>query len=499
MNEVRITTSSGELGEAIAAALRASGIEATGHPEGGKPPSEGEPPAIVVVEADPRDSQIEDKISAARGREVRTAVILVGPRPEPEVAVRAMRAGAHDYLFLPLDTEALVATVRAARISRTTILRILDLSDQVHEANRGLKRQAALVADHGRRLEERNRELSLVHEVTQRFSRSLDAAELVRALHEGLAEAVAVRWSCAALDREGAPPRLLVAGEAGPGAEAALDALRAARRLLGKGSSAAGVEPERLEVSGRGARAGSLPASRSPVRRVIRPIGGEGDRAGFLAFAAVEDDRALESRRVVATLVDAASVALANSRRFHLAWERSRRDPLTRLPNREVLAECLDRESQRSGRHGHPLSLLVLDLDRFKEINDRLGHSGGDSVLRAVATILSEVVRGSDLPCRLGGDEFAVLLPDTAPSAAEALAERVRREVERRTERDGSRVTVSVGIAGVSRSGEGGRDLLVQGDEALYDAKRAGRNRVAAYQPRTSASPRAGARAGRRG
>jgi diguanylate cyclase (GGDEF)-like protein len=153
-------------------------------------------------------------------------------------------------------------------------------------------------------------------------------------------------------------------------------------------------------------------------------------------------------------------------------------DPLTGLANRRQFNGVLARELARAQRDKRPVSLIVLDLDHFKTVNDSAGHDAGDEVLRLVAAVLTEHSRTVDLPARLGGEEFALILPDTDAEGGVLVAERLRLEVQRRTKRGGPGVTVSLGVA-CSPSGGRDADALVQdADSALYVAKNGGRDRV---------------------
>lgn len=157
-------------------------------------------------------------------------------------------------------------------------------------------------------------------------------------------------------------------------------------------------------------------------------------------------------------------------------------DALTGIHNKRFLIEFLDRELARSARHRRPLSILMLDIDHFKAINDELGHLGGDVTLRELAATVRANVRREDLFARYGGEEFALVLVETAHQGASELAERIRRLIEKRSfEYEGKKyqVTVSIGVA--STTGEEGltvTELLRRSDEKLYQAKNEGRNKV---------------------
>jgi diguanylate cyclase (GGDEF)-like protein len=157
-------------------------------------------------------------------------------------------------------------------------------------------------------------------------------------------------------------------------------------------------------------------------------------------------------------------------------------DELTGLMNRRAFDTRLREEVARAVRYDTPLSLVMMDLDGFKEINDRYGHTCGDSLLRAVGVLLNSELRTADVAVRFGGDEFALVLPNTTKTDAWAVAEKVRSSLAHltvHTEHDLSvKATVSVGIASVSEHLAHPNDLLEAADKALYRAKRAGRNRV---------------------
>jgi two-component system cell cycle response regulator len=160
-------------------------------------------------------------------------------------------------------------------------------------------------------------------------------------------------------------------------------------------------------------------------------------------------------------------------------------DPLTNLFNRRYMESHVGTLVERSAARGKPLSVLILDIDYFKSINDTYGHDAGDDVLREFADRLKASIRGIDLACRYGGEEFVVVMPDTDVGIAALVAERIRRRIAgaafpidqgRRT----IEVTISVGIAGRLGTQDNASQMLKRADEALYRAKRDGRNRVVA-------------------
>lgn len=153
------------------------------------------------------------------------------------------------------------------------------------------------------------------------------------------------------------------------------------------------------------------------------------------------------------------------------------RDGLTRLFNHATCLEKIDVELRIYQRYGRAASLLMLDVDDFKQINDRHGHQAGDRVLAALGAVIDATTRGSDICCRYGGEEFAVILPATDNEKAGLLAERLRAKAEE-VWPDGRRVTISIGAAACSKDTLTAQDLVQKADEALYQAKAAGKNRV---------------------
>jgi diguanylate cyclase (GGDEF)-like protein len=157
-------------------------------------------------------------------------------------------------------------------------------------------------------------------------------------------------------------------------------------------------------------------------------------------------------------------------------------DSLTGLCNRRQFVALADREVGRFRRYGRPLSMLVLDIDKFKAVNDRFGHDVGDQMIQHVGNLCEENKRNPDAVARVGGEEFAILLPETDLESSCIVAERLRRMVaERPLETGGMRVpvTISVGVAELNPAMTGTSDLMKLADRMLYEAKRSGRNRIA--------------------
>jgi diguanylate cyclase (GGDEF)-like protein len=163
-------------------------------------------------------------------------------------------------------------------------------------------------------------------------------------------------------------------------------------------------------------------------------------------------------------------------------------DPVTGVYNRRHFDRSMEEEIKRANRYGLPLSLLLIDIDHFKRVNDMWGHDIGDLVLKDMGKLILTVVRRTDIVARYGGDEFAIIAPHTTVSVARKLAERLRRVFEKSDimpagkgqDRQRFTVTASIGVAGLNQKGADDVTLVKTADEALYKAKQAGRNRVVA-------------------
>ncbi len=196
--------------------------------------------------------------------------------------------------------------------------------------------------------------------------------------------------------------------------------------------------------------------------------------------------RQQERQRLAMDFAADIALAIANLRLRESLRTQSIRDPLTGLFNRRYLSESLEREVQRSERTKRPLSIIMLDLDRFKPFNDEHGHEAGDALLRSFGRFLLKRTRGADVACRYGGDEFIILLVEADLEIARKRAEELREGFRRITVGHGKykleAISLSMGVVVCPDHGETVEDLLAAADQALYQAKKKGRNQVMVYK-----------------
>jgi diguanylate cyclase (GGDEF)-like protein len=242
-------------------------------------------------------------------------------------------------------------------------------------------------------------------------------------------------------------------------------------------------------------RVNSMWLERWPLSRVYPAVGSVlalGAPLGLLVLRAIQTRSRLDSAWLLAELgrdgagyvyLLCSSILVFALCGFALGLKEERMralmmtDPLTGLYNRRYLQLRLDAEAARVARYGGALSMMIIDVDRLKTINDRLGHETGDRALLLVATAIRASLRASDVAARFGGDEFAVLCPATSAEEARVLAERIRSRLYTLVEE--TLVTVSIGIADLrAQQADAVEQLFPAADRALYQAKAAGRNRV---------------------
>jgi diguanylate cyclase (GGDEF)-like protein len=207
------------------------------------------------------------------------------------------------------------------------------------------------------------------------------------------------------------------------------------------------------------------------------PLVGRGGRIGWLGVFSRDPEARFgdDDVRRLEELAERVAPAIENARRFREARLLADLDSLTGLHNRRYFHETLAREVDRALRYQRRLSLVIVDVDGFKEINDRIGHLAGDAVLAEIADRIRQVVRSADIPCRVGGDEFAVIVPEVEVGQARQLVGRIQRAVSAQPIARAGRVKVSAGVADLQPN-DSPTSLFERGDESLYAAKHVAHN-----------------------
>lgn len=409
-------------------------------------------------------------------------IVMMSALTPEEAAVRTLGLGAADYVRKPFRVRELLARIQAQ-------LRMRSILTSAHETLR--EAQEALSRVRGE-ADQRRHLMDIMHDVTAELS----TGEIYHLLARRVARALGLSQCSVVLTRLGGPPRVAAyAYETGISRDFVLDldkypelktALETGRPVLVENVM---VSPLYRRVREMWAKEGTRISTRSVI---AIPFAMAGDEAGvfFLRRNVTEPPLAQADVEFADTVIRAAVSAIqratliestiADNRRLE---ELAHTDPLTKTLNRRALGERLAAEMERVRRYSTTLSLLLIDLDHFKQVNDTHGHLAGDDVLIEIAALLHRVVRAVDVVARYGGEEFIIVLPETGAPGAEAFAERLRELIEAQsfcqTRATPIRLTTSIGVSAFPGFGvDSVEDLLASADQALYRAKSEGRNRV---------------------
>ncbi|MGD8727168.1 MAG: diguanylate cyclase [Gemmatimonadales bacterium] len=401
-------------------------------------------------------------------------VLMISVLAPEEATVSALGLGASDFIAKPFRTEELAARVEAQ----------LRASRALSEARREAERRAGETAVHAEMLD-------ILREVTEAFA----PEGIYRVLTHRVASALKVSRCSMILAKAGDATGTVVVAAENPSLsnlEVQLNRYPEIQRALAinRPVLVEDVQSDPLYASVRAQW--EVSGVEITTRSVIAvPFGMSGDRTGVFFLRTVGDQPSLTvadcalAEQVVRTAVSVIEKAYAlqsiqsDKERYELL---AQTDPLTGCLNRRALTEALRAEIERGRRYGLALSVLMIDLDHFKRVNDTRGHLVGDDVLQQLAEVLREQMRAVDEVARYGGEEFVIVLPETALPGAVSFAERVREAVAAHEFADADNplsLTVSVGVATLT-SGESGEveELLARADAALYRAKQDGRNVV---------------------
>jgi len=440
------------------------------------------PADLVVVDGSAAESPDETVRRVRAEQRAREVPIIVTDCASGEDAERVLGTGATDWLPRPLVVAELLARVDAQLRLRAEVRR--------------LREALARKEDELRRVVEDMASTRQLVEILNEVTADLTAAEIYRVLARRVARALDVRHCSIVLGAPGEPTGTLVAAFDDPTVSdlqvqierypELATALRQGRPVL---VGDVLQDPMFADVRELWRSEGRTP----PVRSVlVIPFTLDRRRVGLFFLRTERGERVLtdEDASFAEVVIKAAVAAIRRAQALESTRADNKRleelattDALTRLLNRRALLERLSVEVDRARRFHQQLSMLMVDIDHFKSINDQHGHLVGDDVLRQVGTQLSGDVRTIDVVARYGGEEFVLILPETGEEGATVFAERLRERVEQHDFDLGDgrifHLTCSVGVATFPSSRVAStEDLFARADEALYRAKSGGRNRV---------------------
>jgi len=424
-----------------------------------------------------------------------TPIIVLSSEENAETKSCAFAAGANDYLVKVPDRAELIARIEYHS-------KAYQHRAQRDEAFRTLRESQQKLSDSNLALISVNRRLEETHE---KLNASLRSAEQRTREATRLTELMDALQSCQTVD-EGysisgntLPHILTTQGGAIGITRASRDLVEVVASWGERPATQKAFGPDECWALRRG-RTHVFDDLASPLRcahvdktskatYVCVPLVAQGETLGVLYLECVshnKDDFAepAELGRQATAAGERISLALTNLRLRDVLRSQSIRDPLTGLFNRRYMEETLSREIQRAFRNKEPLSLLMIDLDHFKQFNDTFGHQAGDTLLREFGAFINQRTRGQDVACRFGGEEFAIILTGASKEAAvkraQLLCEETRQLNAVHSGQTLGKVTLSVGVSSYPAEGTKAEELLTKADEALYRAKDEGRDRVAA-------------------
>ena len=389
----------------------------------------------------------------------------------------ALDFGVSDIIRSPLTKKRFSACLRkaaeAAALQR-------DIQNMAHEVF--IEREM---------LERKNEALSFLVNFLSRISESLDETELLSKAFMCLQQLFPVMAMHAAIfskDDNGALSADLFI--AAPADTHAYSAWRTSLLEIGKGMEHNGaINPTTIYLPLSGETAASARPGDGHILTLPVHIG-DSSQLYLMLLTSMERNLSRDQALALDSALRHMASTIKNVRRYQEVCHFADRDSLTGAFNRRYFEQTLQAEVARHERYGDELSMLILDIDHFKNINDTFGHLKGDEVLRAVVGIITETVRQTDYCIRYGGEEFVVLLPHTSSRNAAWLAERLRKRIQKlsfRVGKDGFGITASIGVASIPvGERKEGSILTNEADQALYQAKNSGRNKVMVFEPQGS-------------
>ena len=403
-------------------------------------------------------------------RESYTYIILLTAKSQKSDLVEGMNAGADDFMTKPFDSAELQVRLRAGE-------RVLNLESSFTKGQLEVQQVNAQLRQS---IERQN----LINQLLRALASSLDLDVVMSEAAEPLRQLFSSsRAFIRLLDQENQMLRMV--GEDCAAGIACLGAINfpveTSDEIKDHFYNSSRVVSDLAQEAGGDLRITTKMLVNSFAVRALlcEPLTHQGSWFGDVGLHQCEQTRAWSEDEILLlnTLAQQMSVVVANAELHRRVQEQSVRDALTGLFNRRYFDTAFNNEFARASRYGQELSLVIVDLDYLKKINDALGHLAGDSAIRQTAEILAKQSRRVDIATRYGGEEFAVILPQTALEGARAAAEHWRQAINQCQIGD-FRLSASIGIATFPSHASSKESLMQAADIALYRAKSAGRNRV---------------------
>ncbi len=438
---------------------------------------------IILIETNFSYFSVLKFMKSLQQRQSTATMILIGCSLNAGKLGALLRAGAFDYLELPFPSKRLEKTIRKGLKNRENLLEVLELSNELEKSNKALSKERD-------QLKKWNNDLSQLYQLNQKLSESLNIDEVIDSLMKNIKKIVPYDIAClylkgwdeARIEADRGKWSRFIAEIA---EETRQDGIRftKSKRNIADSMTRYGDSEVLIPLE--------IGKNKIGILRLIRiPKGASGKKSGFALKTGEAQPSSLfydYQSRVLSMISAPLAIAVRNAEMYRQVEELAVKDPLTNVLNRRAFTGILEREFRRAVRYNTPITLMILDLDYFKKVNDTYGHLVGDNVLREVAKICQSSLRDIDVLVRYGGEEFVILLPGTNLQEGMVVANRIKSRMEKNrfdAAMNDISVTVSIGIAHypalpIIRTAE---TLFLQADQALYAAKRAGRNCIMATE-----------------
>jgi diguanylate cyclase (GGDEF)-like protein len=411
-------------------------------------------------------------------------VILVGPDIGAELVAQCLRRGAFDYLTVPVAPARLLTSLQDGLVTWQSFRTVRNLSQKLAQSN-------DLLDGERNALKHWNRNLLALNHLTQVLTGSLDSETIIRSLFTGLATLIPLDIIGLACTE---PHRVMTWSRSSRFTHKEMQVREWLLRQFPEGVKPSARSRRSLHLAQAGAlsKEDCAPLSPFPIigddrHAMTIPLTIAPDTQGVLHLERLQGTFTEAEFHVMSTVGTSLTLALRNAVTHQQIQELASRDSVTGLLNRRALEDVLARELKAGSRYGSSACFLLVDLDYFKVVNDRLGHLAGDQVLMSTGALMRRTVRTIDGVGRYGGEEFGIVLPHTDLDSALVLAERLRRQIEIqefKVDQGTVRVTASIGIAHIPyKTIRSVSDWITAADMALYDAKALGRNRVVVHVP----------------
>lgn len=414
-------------------------------------------------------------------------IIMLTARKDIKDMAAAMDAGADDYITKPFEFGELNARIRNMLRLKTLNDNLMHKTVELDEANKQISRLNHVLVQTNRQLQKKIYDFHNLFDISYQVMGQLEFHKLVGQALINMLGLFATKNVMLLLASEEDNDIFEIVDSRGFPTDALKnftlhrhDKLIHYLELIKKPFQIREVKKDFQEI---------IPKLQKLEIDVVAPLFQSDEIVGMICLGPniKEEEYSEDSLETLGIMTNMLSVAIYNAQLYEHIKALSYTDAMTGLHNFRFFKLRLKEEIARAWRSNLPISLLILDVDYFKNYNDKLGHPAGDDLLRKLSHLLQTSVRDNDIVCRYGGEEFAIILPGTEDQGAFILAERIRSKVEEakfyreEVQPDGN-ITISIGVASFPEDAVTMEDLIVSADKALYEAKNAGRNLVVAIK-----------------